>query len=166
METDAEWAIAPCRGCFAHVDDQRQIAFGLYGPLIVLEPRATYDAETDHTLIFSQLGLGPQSVVGFNGAATPLPLELRAGVRHRLRFINISIQDLIDVQLLADSTPVMWRALAKDGRDLEPRQAVRSVARLRFAPGETYDFELSLPAGDYRLKVDTFNDFDVPVRVR
>ena len=150
----------------AHVDDLREIALGLYGPLIVLEPGATYDPMIDHTLVFSQLGLGAQSIVGLNGMGAPPSLELGAGVRHRLRFINISVQDFVDVRLLADSTPVVWRALAKDGRDLQPRQAIRGPARLRFGPGETYDFELSLPSGDYRLRVDTFNHFDVAVRVR
>jgi manganese oxidase len=151
----------------AHVDDQRQIALGLYGPLIVLEPGATLDPATDHVLLISQLGLGQGSLVGLNGTATPAPLELTAGTRHRLRFINIAIQDLADVRLLrADSTLVHWRALAKDGRDLAPRHAVRVPAALLFGPGETYDFELSLPSGDYRLTVDSFNDFVVPVRVR
>ena len=32
--------------------------------------------------------------------------------------------------------------------------------------GETYDVELSLPSGDYRLRVDSFNHFVVAVRVR
>jgi manganese oxidase len=150
----------------AHVDDQRQIALGLYGPLVVLEPGATYDPATDHILVFSQLGLGVQGVVGLNGAANAPPIELRAGVPHRLRFINIGIQDLIDIRLLGDSTLVTWRPLAKDGRDLGPHHATRRPATLLFGPGETYDFELSLPRGDYRLKVDAFNDFEVVVRVR
>jgi len=150
----------------AHVDDLRQIALGLYGPLLVLEPGETYDPATDHVLVFSQLGGGGQGVVGLNGAASPPPLELRAGVSHRLRFINIGIQDLIDVRLLGDSTLLTWRPLAKDGRDLEPYHATRRPATILFGPGETYDFELSLPRGDYRLKVDAFSDFEVMVRVR
>jgi FtsP/CotA-like multicopper oxidase with cupredoxin domain len=150
----------------AHVDDQREIALGLHGPLIVLPQGVTYDSTKDHILLFSQLGLGPQSTIALNGATKPASLQLRAGVRHRLRFINITIQDLINVQLLADSTPLLWRSLAKDGRDLNSAQSVRGPARLRFGPGETYDFEVLLQPGDYRLVVDTFNDFEVIVHAR
>lgn len=150
----------------AHVDDQREIALGLHGSLIVLPPGVTYDSTKDHILLFSQLGLGAQSTIALNGTPKPPALVLRAGVRHRLRFINITIQDLIDVQFLADSTPVVWRSLAKDGRDLNSAQSVRGAARLRFGPGETYDFEVLLRPGDYRLVVDTFNDFEVIVHAR
>ena len=152
----------------AHIDDQRQIALGLYGPLIVVERGTRIDSTTDHILLFSQLGPGAQGGIGLNGTAKPPALELRADVTHRLRFINIAIQDLIDLRVTAttDSIPVTWRALAKDGRDLEQSKAVRRPATLLFGPGETYDFELSLPRGDYRLTLAERNDFVMLIRVR
>jgi hypothetical protein len=36
---------------------------------------------------------------------------------------------------------------------------------LRIAPGETYDFEVRLPAGDYRLRMKSFNDIDLRIHV-
>jgi len=56
--------------------------------------------------------------------------------------------------LLAGSSPVRWRAVAKDGEDLPPAQAIEQEARLVIAVGETYDFEFE-PAtkGDLRLEV-------------
>ena len=47
-----------------------------------------------------------------------------------------------------------WRALAKDGEDLPPAQAVEREARPVISVGETYDFEFDPSAkGDLRLEV-------------
>ena len=78
-----------------------------------------------------------------NGAASPPPVVLRAGVAHRFRFINISPIELRVVQLLGgDGTVQPWRAVAKDGADLPPQQATVRQAAVRIRPGETYDFEV------------------------
>ena len=47
-----------------------------------------------------------------------------------------------------------WRAVAKDGEDLPPAQAIEQEARLVIAVGERYDFQFE-PAtkGDLRLEV-------------
>jgi manganese oxidase len=159
---------APRAGTFmfhAHVDDLRQIALGLYGALIVLPPGETFDRATDHPLIISQLGRGTAAVNGINGSATPEPMMLAAGV-HRFRFINITVMDDAELALLSGSTPLAWRALAKDGADLHPDRAVAQPAVLSIAPGETYDFEVTLPAGDYRLTMNSYTDLQVTLRVR
>jgi hypothetical protein len=49
---------------------------------------------------------------------------------------------------------VSWRAVAKDGADLPPAQAIEQAARQIIAVGETYDFEFEPKTkGDLRLEV-------------
>ncbi len=133
-----------------------QLTGGLYGPLIVLRPGQTFDPETDRPVV---IGLGGafdlKSPILLNGSAQPEPLRLKAGVKYRLRFINITANgNGFQVSLVAGSSPVRWRAVAKDGEDLPPAQAIEQEARLVVAVGETYDFEFG-PAtkGDLRLEV-------------
>jgi hypothetical protein len=77
-----------------------------------------------------------------NGATTVTPIELRAGVPHRLRLINISPTETRAVELLAGTAPASWRPVAKDGADLPAARAVAQTARRTIYAGETYDFEL------------------------
>jgi hypothetical protein len=56
--------------------------------------------------------------------------------------------------------------VAKDGADLPPSQATARPARLHTGPGETWDVAWTPAAGRYRLKVETFNDFEVPIEAR
>ena len=133
-----------------------QLTGGLYGPLIVLRPGQTFDPATDIPVV---IGLGGAldlfSPLLLNGSAQPEPLRLKAGVKYRLRFINITPNgNGFQVSLLAGSSPVRWRAVAKDGADLPPAQAIEQEARLVIAVGETYDFEFEPTAkGDLRLEV-------------
>ena len=58
----------------------------------------------------------------------------------------------LQVSLLAGSSPVRWRAVAKDGADLPPAQALEQEVRQVVSVGETYDFEFEPPTkGDLRL---------------
>jgi FtsP/CotA-like multicopper oxidase with cupredoxin domain len=154
----------------AHVDDMRQIALGLYGALIVMPPGERRDPATDHLFIVSQLGRGQAAFTGLNGAKAPPPLTVAAGERQRLRFINISVADDADFTLgpagSSDSSMVEWRALAKDGADLPPERSVTGPAHLFITPGETYDFEVTLPPGDYRLRMTGRDDAEVLVHAR
>ena len=133
-----------------------QLTGGLYGPLIVLRPGQTFDRETDIPLVIGLGGaLDVYSPILVNGSAQPEPLRLKAGVKYRLRFINITPNgNSLQVSLLAGSAPVRWRAVAKDGEDLPPAQAIEQETRQVIAVGETYDFEFE-PAtkGDLRLEV-------------
>jgi FtsP/CotA-like multicopper oxidase with cupredoxin domain len=133
-----------------------QLTGGLYGPLIVLSPGQKFDPETDIPVM---IGLGGafdlKSPILLNGSAQPEPLRLKAGVKYRLRFINITANgNGFQVSLLGGASPVRWRPVAKDGEDLPPAQAIEQQARLTIAVGETYDFEFE-PAtkGDLRLEV-------------
>ena len=129
-----------------HADDMRQLAHGLYAPLIVLEPGERWDPATDHVLMIGGAFEGANYVVALNGSTSPRPLELRAGVRHRFRVINMTIDEEANLSWFAsadsaDSTRVTWRAIAKDGAVLPDRMATVRAATLHIAPGETYDFE-------------------------
>ena len=133
-----------------------QLTGGLYGPLIVLQPGQTFDPEIDKVVM---IGLGGahdlRSPLLLNGSTQPEPLRLKAGVKYRLRIINITPNNpTLLVSLLAGSSPVRWRAVAKDGEDLPPAQAIEQEARLVIAVGETYDFEFEhATKGDLRLEV-------------
>ena len=95
---------------------------------------------------------------------------LAAGETHRLRFINASVADDADFELRSsrttDTSLVRWRAIAKDGADLHASRATRGPAKLFITPGETYDFELVLPAGDYVLRMRSTDDASMLLRVR
>jgi uncharacterized cupredoxin-like copper-binding protein len=65
---------------------------------------------------------------------------LRAGVRYRLRFIDILANNSIVINAVQDGKPVEWIPIAKDGADLGSVQSVATPASFAIAPGETYDF--------------------------
>jgi hypothetical protein len=92
-----------------------------------------------------------------NGSSTPAALEMRAGERYRLRFIDIhTFRPSMVARLVRDSTVLEWRAIAKDGRDLPPDQATVRAAVQQSGNGETYDFEfVPSAAGDIRFLMTT-----------
>ena len=136
----------------SHFHEQRQLASGMYGPLIVLEPGSAYDPDTDRTWVLSQSGPAEGVRLMLNGSLAPV-IDMRAGRRHRIRLINIHPNVPVTVSLLADPVPVTWRALAKDGADLPPAQARTQPAQVRIGVGETYDFELTPERpGELRLR--------------
>src|SRR5262249_48179423 len=126
-----------------HQDESVQLSSGLYGPLIVLPPGAVYDSSTDHVLLIGRGGASPDAPALLNGQTSAAPMEWSAGTTQRLRFINITANDLEEVTLLQDSTVQEWRLFAKDGAEVSPEQATLRPARLRMGPGETYDFEVT-----------------------
>jgi hypothetical protein len=131
------------------------------GPLIVLEPGQRYDPATDiPVLITSPRDSADEArTVLLNGRLAPAPVDVRVGVPHRLRFINITIgRPSIRVELRRDTTLLTWRALAKDGGELPAARQFARPARQQISIGETYDFELTPDAvGEYRLEVRTGN---------
>jgi FtsP/CotA-like multicopper oxidase with cupredoxin domain len=128
----------------SHFDEERQLASGLYGPLIVLEPGARYDRYADRPWVLSQAGPaeGVNRPVMLNGSTTPV-VELYAKRRYRIRLININPNLPLTFSVLADSVPVSWRAVAKDGADLPAAQSQIQPAQLRIGVGEAYDFEFA-----------------------
>ena len=129
----------------SHFDEERQLGSGLYGPIIVLEPGQRYEPETDRTLILSQAGPtkgASRARVTLNGSRSPV-IEMQAKRLHRLRLIHIAATLPLRFSLLRDTIPVAWRAVAKDGADLPPAQALVRPARQIIGVGEAYDFEFT-----------------------
>ena len=123
----------------SHFDETRQLASGLYGPLIVMEPGRRFDPETDRPWILSQRLPVKENHILFNGSSSPV-VELDRGRSYRIRLINIATNIPLTFALLDDSVAVRWRAVAKDGADLPAHQAVERAAVQLIGVGEAYDF--------------------------
>ena len=136
-----------------HLNDIEQITSGLYGAIVVLPPGERFDARRDHVFVVGWDGdVGPPPRLLVNGDSLPPPLELEAGIAHRLRFVNIGPAQRVVFGLRRDTALVTWRPLAKDGADLPLAQAGLRPATQRLAVGETYDAEFAPPApGEYVL---------------
>jgi manganese oxidase len=144
----------------SHYNETQQIASGLYGAIVVLDPGRRWDPETDRIILVSLGGFGNpppnepgrQNTILVNGSARREPMDLRAGTTYRLRFINIMAIGLQRVTLADGVTPVQWRPVAKDGADLPAAQRVPTPAQFRLSAGEIADFELTpSAAGELRL---------------
>ena len=156
-----------------HAEEAAQLSSGLYGPLIVLEPGQTYDAETDRIFLLGWGGPGDEAPPILNGSPEPGPVTLAGGVPHRFRFINITPSNNMQIRLLDGEALTEWRRVGKDGADYPANQAVNVQAEQYFGAGETYDFEVNLASGaTLVLEVTTFLRnrppvvMNVPVRVR
>jgi len=88
---------------------------------------------------------------------SPPTKEMRVGERYRLRLVDIhTFRPSMIARVVKDSTPVMWRAVAKDGMTLPADQATIRPAVQQMGNGETYDFELVPTApGDLRFTVSS-----------
>jgi manganese oxidase len=155
-----------------HIDEVRQQAAGLYGALLVVDSPSAYDPR--HDLIFMvsvPRRIADTGVVLVNGSATPPATEMRAGEHYRLRFINLHVsRPSMRMRILKDSSPLTWRAVAKDGRDLPADQAVDGPSEIQMANGETYDFDfVPIAAGELRFDVTTGGGVllaSMPIHVR
>jgi FtsP/CotA-like multicopper oxidase with cupredoxin domain len=152
-----------------HLNDHAQLSAGLYGPIVVLEPGQRWDATKDLVLTAGRDQTGLDGPV-VNGGSSEEPFDLRVGQRVRMRFINIQPERPATFELVRDTVPVVWRALAKDGFALPAAQAIAGPSRRTLWPGETFDAEFtpSVP-GTYRLRMVGIRDkvaYDRTVRVR
>jgi FtsP/CotA-like multicopper oxidase with cupredoxin domain len=129
-----------------HWHNASQLAGGIYGPLVVLEPGQTYDPVTDHIVLLGLDGANaapPNEPIVVNGETTPRPLILKAGASNRIRFINITPSNVaLTVQLLTQFDPTQWTLVSKDGMAIAPGARKPQPARQLVTVGETYDFEL------------------------
>lgn len=140
----------------AHSNEVFQIALGLYGGLLVVDPER-YDPEHERLIILG--GDGPASMSArINGRAQPDTVRLRAGETYRLRLIHIIPDWTIRLALMQGDSVLHWRALAKDGAELPRAAQVVRPASLVAGPGETMDFE-------YRPTAPGFLRLDVAQRV-
>ncbi len=151
-----------------HLNELTQIASGLYGAMIVVEPEAEFDPSRDHVIVVGQAGPTVDSPGLVNGSPTPPPLTLRAGETHRIRLINITNDWRVMFSLLSDTGFAEWRPVAKDGAVLPAAHAIPRPAHLLTGPGETADFGFTpREPGEFRLEVKTqLSGWHVPISVR
>jgi FtsP/CotA-like multicopper oxidase with cupredoxin domain len=149
-----------------HLMEVRQQESGLYGAMIVLPPGEEWDAGHDHVFMVGTRRGGPPVL---NGSARPPELVWEAGSAHRLRLVNITTGspglrfDLIR----ADSVPVQWTSIAKDGMDLPARQQRTVNAFQPVAMGETYDMRFTAAEpGVYLLRARPANPALPPFAVQ
>jgi FtsP/CotA-like multicopper oxidase with cupredoxin domain len=141
----------------SHFNESEQIASGLYGPIVVVEPGEKFDADRNRLLFLGTAGSSDNLVIGpfaehlLNGQRQPQPMELKAGMTYRFRLFNLADGGPTAIALLSGKDPVQWRAVAKDGAALPPSQATIQPAKLMFDPGEIYDFEVTPKAGQLAL---------------
>lgn len=134
-----------------HLGEVRQQEAGLYGALIVLSEGEEWNPSRDHLFVVGTFAGGAPRI---NGDTLHPALELAAGA-HRFRLINIttSAAAMYLGIVAADGARANWTPLAKDGMDLPASRRGPQAARRIIAMGETYDFEVSLPAGRYDLEM-------------
>jgi FtsP/CotA-like multicopper oxidase with cupredoxin domain len=155
-----------------HADEVRQQQAGLSGALLVVDDPAAFDPSHDIVLLLStpRREADHPTRILLNGSLTPAPLDLKLGDRYRFRLINIhTFRPSMVLRLVRDSTPVTWRAIAKDGMDLPAERAVMGPAVQQSSNGETYDFEfIPRQPGDHRILVTGIGGVLValPLRVR
>jgi FtsP/CotA-like multicopper oxidase with cupredoxin domain len=141
-----------------HADELRQQQAGLAGALVVMDDPTAFDPRHDIVLLITvPRREADRDMVLLNGSLTPPLRELRVGERYRLRIVDIHpYRPSMIARLVSDSTPVTWRAVAKDGRDLPPDQATPRASVQQLGNGETYDFEF-IPSqlGDFRFTVSS-----------
>jgi FtsP/CotA-like multicopper oxidase with cupredoxin domain len=140
----------------SHFDDVRQIASGLYGPLIVMAENQVYDPKTDHYYMVGWKTSEPRSLedFGLNGTTQQPTQNVRVGESHRLRLINIQPAGDIKIRMEMDSIPFPIKSIAKDGTDFPLIQQAYLKESAFFGVGETADFEFKpMKAGIYNLKV-------------
>jgi manganese oxidase len=146
-----------------HSEPGHQLAQGLYGPFLVMEPGGEWNPETDRFFILGSLGSGDDPPAAVNGETEPGPMDLTAGETYRLRFMHISPDDDKRVFLLNGDNPVEWKYIAKDGADLPPNQVRFQPAELDIHVGETYDFRWTPEEpGQYTLRIVTTFDRGAP----
>jgi manganese oxidase len=133
-----------------HLHDRRQLTQGLYGALLVVEPGERFDQVIDHVLVFGREGPDPGAPIVINGERAPQSVW-PAGVRQRVRLINITPDDIVSVVLQTNEGPVTWQPVAKDGAALPAGRRQPGLAKQVIGVGETYDFEFETPAGRRNL---------------
>ncbi len=136
-----------------HMNDLGQMAAGMYGALIVLEPGETWNAKTDHVFAIGQSGLMAPAWTVVNGRPADGPLIIKAGVPHRFRFLSMTLDEETDVIIARHDSVTTWTPIAKDAMAVPAAERTPRAAKLHFGPGETYDFEFTPQPGEYQMKV-------------
>ncbi len=138
-----------------HMDETAQLATGMYGPMLVLEPGESFDPATDIVIMVGGAVDGDSASATINGRRQPRPRTLRTGTTYRLRLVNILTAEVISFRLLAGNDTLTWTPVAKDGAAIHATLQRAVPATLRMGVGETYDFAWTpRVAGDVELVID------------
>jgi FtsP/CotA-like multicopper oxidase with cupredoxin domain len=135
-----------------HSHDERQLASGLYGAIVVLEPGETFDPSRDHIVLLGMQGakdtINYQRFPVVVNGRTDVTIPFKAGVPNRVRFINITTNfGGLNVSILGNNESVSWRMVAKDGAAIAPEaQLTQPALRQQITVGETSDFIVDAPA--------------------
>lgn len=138
-----------------HMDDVYQLRGGLAGPLIVVEPGTTFDPASDHVFTLTTTHSLPDvEKIFVNGQFAPPAITMRAGVKQRLRFINVTtFWTNAVVSLSAAKRTAQWSALQVDGANVAASKAQPGAAVTTVTIGQTRDFTFTPAApGDMQLQ--------------
>jgi len=150
----------------SHSEEVRQLALGLYGPIVVLDSGQKWDPATDHLVVLGFVLVNDNPYAGVNGAVANYGMRLSAGKTHRLRLMNILVDNDASVSLVGDSGPLTWKVVAKDGADTPVAQRIERAAKVTLGPGETMDVELTPKPGQYQLQMLSFSNVLITINVR
>jgi manganese oxidase len=141
-----------------HHGAPRDLAAGLYGAFIVLDPDAPLQLPATDRLFVVSREPGDDHVARVTGALAPGPVVLRAGERYRFRFIGIMPGEADIIELRDPANLVGWDVIARDGVD--GNRLTFPVAGV--AAGTTLDFSLDAKQPGMvtlmLLTVDAFGD--------
>ncbi len=138
-----------------HMHDIYQLRGGLAGPLIVLNPGERFDPATDHIYTMTTTHrLADEDKVLINGVFQPDPLVVAAGVKQRLRFINMTTFWTNEMISLSSGNRVLqWQPLAVDGADLPTARRASEAAVDTVTIGQTRDYTFTPARGDFLLQI-------------
>jgi manganese oxidase len=117
-----------------HLHDNRQLTSGLYGAMLVLEPDQVFDETVDHVFVLGRGGPALDAPAVIKGNPAP-QVVWTASQRHRVRLINITPNDILNVSLRTALEPVLSHPLAKDGANLSNERSVMNLQQ-RSSPSE------------------------------
>jgi FtsP/CotA-like multicopper oxidase with cupredoxin domain len=121
--------------------------------VVVTDGDRAYDPTIDHAIVLGRRDASEASSVledrdsiVMNGDHAPR-FVWGGGRTHRLRLINITPDDVLQVALIRADETTTWRPVAKDGAPLDAERAIPVPATVRLAVGETFDVEYDAPPG-------------------
>lgn len=128
-----------------HFDDLNQLDRGLYGAVVVDDPRPTEHFDRDYLMLLSSWRIlsDTENYFSINGKSYPLtkPFVVRSGERVRIREINISGTEFHTMHIHGHR----FQVIAYDGQPV-PAGTRQSMVTLSIGPGETRDIALSANA--------------------
>lgn len=135
-----------------HGGEARDLAAGLYGAFIVLDPDLPRSLPpTDRLIVVSRLP-GNDTAAVVNGTRSPGPIDVRAGGAYRFRIIGIMPQEGDFIELRDPAGIARWRLIARDGVEGSSEQ-VRGLSA-----GMTLDYGLTASApGQLVLEIDSID---------